>query len=179
MKYELLILLTLQILITGTVLAPVKAQTGMGFGIPNSTPGAFWPRAFSIEQQSPSNLYPNGPQFGLSNTSGGLGTSGTGEMSGVGLEQRSVSLLVREEMCDLYSFGRQLRESFGRESLRGSSIFSTVLAGRFRSQMNSSAYPHYQMGNPGLITPYALPSVDSILHDNSANTDSILRSPSW
>ncbi|MBX9686140.1 MAG: hypothetical protein K2X27_05530 [Candidatus Obscuribacterales bacterium] len=151
---------------------------GTSFGIPNSSPGVFWPRGMGIEALSPENLYPDGPNFGLGTTAGGFGTSGTGAMSGVGLTQRSVSPLVRRELRPAYSFEQRLTDIFHIESSSSNSLFASALARRSRREMLAPVSPDYARSQPGnLITPYSLPNVDSILQDRPLGTDAILDSP--
>ncbi len=159
-------------------LPPALSQENLGtsFGIPNSSPGVLWPRGMSIESLSPSNLYPNGSRFGLSNTSGGFGMSGSGPISGVGLTERAVSSLVQEELAHPYAYIRQLSVAGNAEAMRSVSLFNTALGGQFRTEMprQSALYPSIYSAQ-GLINPYALPSVETVLHDSSASTDAILR----
>ncbi len=154
--------------------ARLEAQqddTGMSFGIPNSSPGAFWPRAMSAAQLSPDKLYPNGAGFGLGNTSGGFGVSGTGPLSGVGLTERSINPLAAREMSTP-SMTRRMGEVFAQESALSGSIFSSVLAGQARRQMQSPFVPTGPQVKMLMSDP--LPSVDSVLRDNPASVDSIL-----
>lgn len=153
--------------------APSAAQEGeMNFGIPNSSPGVFWPRGFGIEALSPDRLYPNGPQFGLSNTSGGFGMTGSGAFSGVGLEQRRVSPLARQEFANPNAFN-SVSEGFSREAQTSSAVFGAALAGSFRQQMRSSSGDSVGRTGP-LVSPFTLPNVDAILRDSVPSTDSIL-----
>lgn len=145
--------------------------TGMSFGIPNTSPGAFWPRAMSAAQLSPEKLYPNGPNFGLGNTSGGFGVSGTGPLSGVGLTERRINPLAAQEMSNS-SYNRRLGEMFQQESALSGSIFSAVLAGQARRQMQSPFVPTGPQVRMLISDP--LPSVDAVLRDNPSSVDSIL-----
>ena len=124
------------ILVTVTALLPsapafCQETLGTGMGIPNSSPPVLWPRGMSLESLSPNNLYPNGPQFGLGNTSGGFGTSGSGPISGVGLTQRSVSPLVQQELRNSSSFVVKLTALETAEAFRGQSLLSFVLGANF------------------------------------------------
>lgn len=153
---------------------PAYAQedvTGMSFGIPNTSPGAFWPRAMSAAQLSPDKLYPNGSAFGLGNTSGGFGVSGTGPLSGVGLTERSLNPLAAQEMSTP-SMNRRLNEMFFQESALSGSIFSAVLAGRARREMQSPFVPTGPQVRMLMSDP--LPSVDAVLRDSPPSVDSIL-----
>ena len=167
------------------VLAPIFAavlpacaqELGTNVGIPNSSPPVLWPRGMSIEALSPVNLYPNGPQFGLSNTSGGFGVTGSGPMSGVGLSQRSVSNLVQEELNRPYDFMRRLSGLENAEALRSRSLFSTVLGSQFRIEMPRPSTTLFRdvESRLGALAPQSLPSADSVLQDRPASVDAILR----
>src|SRR5579875_80481 len=155
---------------------PSSAQEMLGtnMGIPTSSPTILWPRGMSIEALSPNNLYPNGAQFGLSNTSGGFGTSGSGPISGVGLAQRSVSSLVQEELERPYSYIQRLSSGEGAEATRSQSLFSSILGTRFRAEMPKSEWSE-PISSQNLISPSALPTTDSVLSDRPATVDAILR----
>jgi len=43
-------------------------QENLGTTFGNSSPGVFWPRGSSLETLGFGRLYPNGPEFELSNT---------------------------------------------------------------------------------------------------------------
>lgn len=153
---------------------PAQAQedvTGTGFGIPHSTPGAFWPRAMSATQLGPGKLYPDGPNFGLGNTSGGFGLTGSGPLSGVGLTERSINPLTAREMSTP-SLNRRLGEMFQQESILSGSIFSSVLAGQARREMQSPFTPTGSQVQMLMSGP--LPSIDSVLRDKPSSIDSIL-----
>ncbi len=153
---------------------PAAAQDGMNFGIPNSSPGVFWPRGMGIEALSPDALYPNGPQFGISNTSGGFGLSGSGPISGVGLEQRVVSPLVRQEFSQRFSYTRILEEDFLQESRRGAALLNTSLAGSVLMPSGSSVVNYFSPPPVQIGSPQTFPNVDAILHDKPLSTDSVL-----
>jgi len=157
-----------------TVCASAQDVLGTNMGIPNSSPAVQWPRGMSLEALSPSNLYPNGPQFGLSNTSGGFGTTGSGPISGVGLAQRSVSSLVQQEFARP-SYVSKLSALESAEALRGRSILSTVLGSRLETEMSRPSFVIPGQAGPGIVAPASLPSVDSVLQDRPASTDAILR----
>jgi len=145
-------------------------------GIPNSSPPVLWPRGMSIESLSPNNLYPNGPQFPLGNTSGGFGTTGTGPISGVGLAQRSVSSLVQQEMERPNAYLRRLSGLENMEALQGSNLLSKVLSGEFRTELLGT--PALQpIGAAARTTGanYTLPSIDSVLQDQPATSETILK----
>ncbi len=151
---------------------------GTGFGLPNSSPPIMWPRGMSIEALSPSNLYPNGPQFGLSNTAGGFGTSGTGPVSGVGLAERTVSPLVREQMDQPFRYLRRLTDLFSAEAAQTRGQLSSVLSSRFRGEVGKTSTVEAQ---PGTTVTSAVPgfsaAVDAILNDKPATIESILKTP--
>lgn len=155
--------------------APAQDALGTNMGLPTASPGVLWPRGMSIESLSPNNLYPNGPQFPLGNTSGGFGTTGTGPISGVGLAQRSVSGLVQQEMERPNATLRRLSGLESAEALQGSSLLSKVLGTEFRTELlGSPSYQQVPAGNAAAAV-YTLPSVESVLHDQPATTQSILR----
>jgi len=121
------------------------------------------------------NLYPNGPQFGLSNSSGGFGMIGSGPLSGVGLSQRSVSNLVRDELERPYAYIRRLSEILTGDSGRSAQLFSSILGGQFRGEIPRD-WQRLEAGTAGqLMMPTPLPSVDTILRDSPASPDSILQ----
>jgi hypothetical protein len=159
--------------------AKVGAQDVLGtsFGIPNSSPGVFWPRGSSLETLGFGRLYPNGPEFGLGNTSGGFGVTGSGRLSGVGLAERSVPTFVQEQMARPYANTQRLTSAFNTESARSANIFSSVLGGQFRSQtrIGSLGQSTDLAGSGSLILPAPLPSVDSVLRDRPATSDAVLK----
>lgn len=169
--------LTIATIATLSQAFPSYAQElGTSFGIPDSSPGVFWPRGMSLGAVSQRRLYPNGPNFGLSNTSGGFGLTGTGPISGIGLEERSVAPLESSELMRSSYYGRRIIQNFGAESSRSNSIFGMVLGNRLRREMSNSFSPDYMPPPAGaLVSPYSLPSVDSVLRDLPASTDSILK----
>lgn len=156
-------------------LLPTQAQdTGYFFGIPNNSPGIFWPRGMSQEALSPSNLYPNGTNFGLGTTAGGFGMAGSGPISGVGLAQRAVSNLVQIEMERPYTFFGQQTERFASESARSSAIFGAALGTGFRTEMQSRS-ERFSRSPLQTTIPSPLPSVDVILNDSLPSTDAVLK----
>jgi hypothetical protein len=177
-KYKTFIAACLWLLAT----QPVAAQENLGtaFGIPNSSPGVFWPRGSSLETLGFGKLYPNGPEFGLGNTSGGFGVTGSGRLSGVGLAERSVTPLVQEQMDRPYESTQRLTDAFKSESSRAAGVFSSALGDQFRSQIRVGSID--QIGGtvsvpvPQLVQPTALPSVDAVLQDAPATTNSVLKS---
>ena len=163
------------LLSVGKVVAQ-EDSLGTAAGIPNSSPGVLWPRGSSVETLGFGKLYPNGPDFGLSNTSGGFGTTGSGRMSGVGLAERSVSPLVQEQLERPYNNIQRLNDDFTRESAKAQSTFSDALSGQFRTEIQrGSVAPAYQPSSGQLIRPYALPSVDSVLQDGAPSPDGVLK----
>jgi hypothetical protein len=170
----------LRIIILATLVAllanPAVAQDNLGtsFGLPNASPAVSWPHGSSLEVLGGTNrLYPNGPEFGLSNTAGGFGMIGSGPMSGIGLVQNSVSPLVREELERPLSDSKRLTDVFRGEAARSSLLYSTVLSGQFRSEL---ARPEsFQIGNEAGYLFSSLPNVDSVLGDQAATTESILK----
>jgi hypothetical protein len=160
----------------GIAVLPVGSQDigGTNVGIPNSSPPILWPRGMSIEALSPGNLYPNGPQFGLSNTSGGFGMYGSGPVSGVGLAQRSVSSLVREEMERPYEYINRLANMESLEVLRSQSLFSAALSNSARSELPQVSDFQFEM-RQGMTGSYGLPNVDAVLQDRPTSVDAVLR----
>lgn len=155
--------------------ASAQELLGTGTGIPQSSPGVLWPRGMSVEALSPVNLYPNGSQFGLSNTSGGFGMSGSGPLSGVGLAQRSVSPLVQMEMQIPNVFVNRPTILENAESQRSRSLLSLLLSSNFRAEMNRPSSLHTTEITRPIIQPYAMPTVDAVLQDRPMTPDSILR----
>jgi hypothetical protein len=142
-------------------------------GIPNSSPPVFWPRGMSVEALSPENLYPNGPQFGLGNTSGGFGSYGSGPISGVGLAQRALPTLMSEELEHPYFFVRRMYLLDSAEALKSHALFASILAGRGSSAANQAQPFKTQFY---LSSPYSSALTDSILYDRPASVDTILNS---
>jgi hypothetical protein len=151
-----------------------QQSLGTSFGMNGSSPAVLWPRSANIE--SLGRLYPNGPEFGLSNTSGGFGMIGSGPISAVGSTTRSVSNLVREELERPYNYLQRLTDIFKTEAERNYSLLGIVLGSRFTVELQrgaaSSTFDINTMRN--LITPTSLPSVDAILKDGPSNPDTIL-----
>lgn len=153
------------------------AQENLGTptGVPSYSPGVMWPRSFSLESLGTGRLYPNGPEFGLSNTSGGFGSTGTGRVTGVGLSERSVSGMVQEEMERPYILFRHVTDSFNSERFASSTVFSAALGNQFRSRLQSGslsadsgyAQPAIQTDRPS--------GVDSVLQDKPATPDAVLK----
>jgi hypothetical protein len=139
----------------------------------------------SIEALSPNNLYPNGPQFGLSNTSGGFGMSGSGPISGVGLAQRSVSNLVQEELARPYANLRRLSSLENAASNRSIGLFSAVLGNQFQSELTHQGKfvgeSHLITGSSSAsaigtdIVISSTCSLDNILQDRPSTTNDILK----
>ena len=149
---------------------------GTSMGIPNSSPGVQWPRGFSLESLGTGRLYPNGPEFGISTTAGGFGSSGTGRISGVGLTERSVSGLAGQELDRPFTEIRTLTDTFSQERARGSNFFGAALGTQFRSQMQpGTLLLNSEQGIGSLINQPLFPGVDAILHDRADPTDSVLR----
>ena len=159
-------------------LLPAQAEdvTGTTFGIPTNSPAVLWPRGMSTEALSPNNLYPNGPEFGISTTAGGFGMIGSGRMTGVGLAQRSVSSLVQEEMAHPNAQTRRLSNAFSIEAARSESLLGSVLSGGFRTEIQRGALPRLELERTALTRPANfMPDVDAVLKDGPASTDSILQ----
>ena len=158
---------------------PMSAQETLGtsFGIPNSSPGVFWPRGSSVETLGFGRLYPNGPEFGLSNTSGGFGVTGTARMSGVGLAERSAPTFVQEQINTPYTSTQRLTDAFNAENTRAAGTFSSLIGNQFRSQVPiGSAGQTQSSSSPSpLFQSIALPTLDAILQDRPATSDSILK----
>jgi hypothetical protein len=161
---------------------PSSAQENLGtaFGIPSSSPGVMWPSGSSLETLGFGRLYPNGPEFGLGNTSGGFGVTGSGRLSGVGLAERGVSSLVQQQMERPYVGTQRLTDAFASESARGASVFSSALGDQFRTQIRVGSVN--QGGDSiglvpvqQLVQPTALPSVDAVLQDGPATTNAVLK----
>jgi hypothetical protein len=155
---------------------PANAQDKLGtsFGLPNTTPSVAWPHGVSLESLGGINrLYPNGPEFGLSNTSGGFGMIGSGPMSAVGLVQNSVSPLVREELERPFSAGKELTDIFKGEAARNTALISSILSGRFRTELAKD-----QIFEPAKVTQMgiSMPNVDAVLRDQPFDPDAILNS---
>jgi len=152
---------------------PVCSQDVLGTnpGISGTSPGVFWPKGMSLEALGPSNLYPNGEQFGLSNTSGGFGTTGSGPASAVGLAQRSVSQLVQQELNRSYTYISGLTALENAQSQLNYSLLSGALASQYKAEISKQSIPQ-----PGSV--FVRPSfsnVDAILQDRPATTDSVLK----
>ncbi len=163
-------------LLIGALPASAQDKLGTSFGLPNTTPSVAWPHGVSVESLGGLNrLYPNGPEFGLSNTSGGFGMIGSGPMSAVGLVQNSVSPLVREELERPFTAGRELTDIFKGEAAHSSALISTILSGRFRTELAKD-----QIFEPAKVTQMgiSMPSVDAVLGDQPADRDTILNSSS-
>jgi hypothetical protein len=158
-----------------SLLGASAQELGTNIGIPQNSPGVLWPRGMSIEALSPQNLYPNGPQFGLSNTSGGFGMTGSGPVSGVGLAQRSVSPLVQREFQSSSMFVNKLSVLETAESARSSSLLSSITSTQFRIEMNRASLLQSVENSRPIIQSYSLPTVDSVLGDRPASADSILK----
>lgn len=146
---------------------------GTSFGIPNSSPGVFWPRGSSLETLGFGRLYPNGPEFGLGNTSGGFGVTGSGKLSGVGLAERSVPTFVQEQLERPYANTQKLTDAFNAERARSTSIFSAVLGDRFRSQIRLGSLS--EGPDLGGAKTAVTPSIDAVLKDRPATSDTILK----
>jgi hypothetical protein len=165
------------VLVAGWLLAtsPLLAQENLGtsFGIPTSSPGVFWPRGSSLETLGFGRLYPNGPEFGLSNTSGGFGVTGAGRLSGVGLAERSVPTFVQEQLERPYANTQHLTDAFNNASIQ----FSSTISSQFRSQMRvgSLSRGSESESSAPLVQSVALPSVDMVLKDRPASADAVLR----
>jgi hypothetical protein len=161
-------------LLNGLLPATAQDRLGTAFGLPNTSPSLAWPHGGSLENLGGINrLYPNGPEFGLSNTSGGFGMIGSGPMSAVGLVQNSVSPLVKAELERPFSAGKQLTDIFKGEAAHSSALLSTVLAGRFRAELAKD-----QIFEPASTTQMgiSMPSVDFVLRDQPASSDAVLNS---
>jgi len=147
---------------------------GTSIGIPDNCPTVLWPRGMSIEALSPNNLYPNGGNFGLGNTSGGFGMSGSGTMSGIGLAERTVNNLVQEQFQQPNYYVNRISQMEVVESKRSGSQFGLALSSQ--SQVLPRPKPFLlKPAVPGL-TPFSLPAVDAILKDSSPSVDSVLKS---
>ena len=170
--------LVLSLIFIALLTAPCSAEQSLGtnMGIPQSSPGILWPRGMSLEALSPENLYPNGPQFGLSNTSGGFGMTGSGPMSGVGLAQRSVSPLAQEEFRRPYSYIKRLTAMETLEATRSASLLYTTLGSPSRFSTSRISVIDEAGGSGYASRSSALQTTDSILQDRPATTDSILHS---
>lgn len=166
---------------------PVCAQDYLGtaFGFPNSSPPIQWPRGMSREALDPANLYPNGAQFGLSNTSGGFGSAGTSQISGVGLAERALPFFQQEELRDPFAYNKSLNSRFHIEQIKSTLIFNRALSSALASQRTagSSPAPGLYAGGAGGQMLMFLPkssspedlSTDGILKDPGLSTDAILR----
>ncbi len=170
-RHSLCLVLMYLSLIAGAPIANAQDALGTNMGIPSSSPPILWPRGMSLEALSPDSLYPNGSQFGLSNTSGGFGMSGSGPLSGVGLAQRSVPSWVSTELERPYAYLRKLSALETAEVIRSQTLFSGALTGQTRSQSFLSTFA----SGRDMSAPAGLPSVDSVLLDKPATTDAILR----
>ncbi len=154
-----------------------EENLGTSFGIPNSSPGVFWPRGSSVETLGFGRLYPNGPEFGLSNTSGGFGTTGAGRLSGVGLAERSVSTMVREELERPYANTQRLTDAFSSERNRAATVFNTAISNRFRSEIKIGSLSELSNSASSipLVQTVPLPSPDAVLQDKPATSDAVLK----
>ena len=154
-----------------------QENLGTSFGIPSSSPGVFWPRGSSIESLGFGRLYPNGPEFGLSNTSGGFGLKSSGPVSGVGLTERSVPVFVREQFEHPHTSIQRLTDAFNRERNFSATLFSTAISSQFRAEMQKSPMAKNKEISAPEPPPqlYVLPSIDRILQDEMPNPDTILK----
>lgn len=169
----------LTFLVFSTLTMPAMAQENLGttFGIPNGAPAVFWPKGMSRESLSPSNLYPNGPEFGLSNSSGGFGMIGSGRMSGVGLARRAVSGLVAEELRKSSASDGHATDMFSVENLRKRYLLDqTLTSSSFRHDMRKATTIMVDDLTPNsLFEPYRLPSIERVLQDRAPSVDSVLQ----
>jgi hypothetical protein len=157
---------------------PAAAQENLGtsFGLPGNSPAVSWPHGLSLEALGGiDRLYPNGPEFGLANTSGGFGMIGSGRISAIGLVQNSVSPLVREELEHPFSNTKRLTDIFAGEAARSSNLFSTVLSGRFRLEVGQGLSDQPFESGAVRTESISMPSVDSVLKDQSVGVNSILK----
>jgi len=154
-----------------------QENLGTAMGIPNGSPGIMWPRGSSLESLGTGRLYPNGPEFGLSNTSGGFGVTGTGRASGVGLAERTLPGLAGQELDRPFTEFRRLTDAFSAERSRSSNLFSTAVGGQFRFEMQRSSFGLTQEAGVGggLVQPSQFTSIDATLQDRSSSADSILK----
>jgi hypothetical protein len=169
--------LLITIFLSTTCAIPIYGQQenlGTTFGIPNSSPGVFWPRGSSLETLGFGRLYPNGPEFGLSNTSGGFGLKSSGVVSGVGLAERSVSVFVREELERPNKDIQRLTTAFNKERGVGFNLLRTAMSVQFRSEMQKESISQLSATQP-TTQLYLLPSVDQVLKDQMPSTDAILK----
>lgn len=150
-------------------------ETGTSFGVPNSSPPVIWPRGMSIETLSPNNLYPNGPQFGLSNTSGGFGLSGTGPSSGVGLAERTLSPLILESLSNADEAIKKGISQLNVEEIKANTNIRSVLSQQYRRELASPNRMATSRRTVEKFEEQTLPGVDRILHDTPYTTDSILK----
>lgn len=159
-----------------TCLSAAQAQDiGTSFGVPNSSPPVIWPRGMSIETLSPNNLYPNGPQFGLSNTSGGFGLSGTGPSSGIGLAERTLSPLILQSLSNADDAIKRGITQLNVEEIKANSDIRSVLSNQYRREINATDRLMTSRRNTEKFEAQTLPGVDKILHDAPFTTDSILK----
>jgi hypothetical protein len=147
--------------------------TGSTVGIADTAP-PFWPHGSSIETYGVNSLYPNGGQFGLSTTAGGFGAPGEGRTSSVGLSQSGVSFLVKEELEKGNSAVIRQTSAFRSESAFSSSLFSSILAGRFRLEMSRAMDQDVWRTSAGGVIPASVPSPSSILQDQPQSTENVL-----
>ena len=155
--------------------ARAEDNLGTAMGLPNSSPSIQWPRGFSLESLGTGRLYPNGPEFGLSTTAGGFGSSGTARISGAGLAERSVAGLAGSEFKP-FSEIRTLSDAFSLERQRSSLLFGAALGRQFRTEMQRLPEDISTGSSSGaLFRLLPLPSVDAVLGDKPASTDSVLR----
>lgn len=158
-------------------LLPAAAQDSLGtsFGVPNTTPSVSWPHGLSLESLGGINrLYPNGPEFGLANTSGGFGMIGSGPMSAVGLVQNAVSPLVRSELERPFDANKRLTDIFRSEAARSSALFSSTLGGPFRAALATGFAVQTLKTGTTIHMGISMPSVDSVLQDQPASLEAIL-----
>jgi len=151
-----------------------QTNSNIFLGIPNSSPGVFWPRAESLETLGFGRLYPNGPEFGLGNTSGGFGLAGTGPLSGVGLTQRSVPSLEQAEL-DQPAITKRLVESLNEQRSNFQILNSQVLSNTFRFEIQRGSVGQALQTSPVLRSNDFI-SADRVLKDQPARTDDILKS---
>jgi hypothetical protein len=151
-----------------------QSSNSIFLGIPTSSPGVFWPRAESLESLGFGRLYPNGPEFGLGNTSGGFGLAGTGPLSGVGLTQRSVPSLEQAEL-DQPAITKRLVESLNEQRSNFQILNSQVLSNTFRFEIQRGSVGQALQTGP-IVRSDDFISADRVLKDQPARTEDILKS---
>jgi hypothetical protein len=149
---------------------------GTSYGFPgNSSPAFLWPLG-NNPVGGPA-LYPNGPSYGLSNSSGGFGGVGNGTPSAIGAIEPTVSNQQRLEFESANSALLRQEDIFNTQFAATNALLSGITGGVLAAQMSKTEPYHYSAGS---ITTTLVPlqlqggtiNIDKVLNDsiNAANT---------